>query len=181
MVKWIRICLPVLETKETRVQSLGREDPPGEEHGNPCQYSCLGNAMDRGTWWAIQPIGSQRVGHNWSYLAHQEDLTCRGVAKACEPHVLSPHTTTTGALVLYGPRATTNEPLCHNYWSPHALEPTCCNYWSLYTYSLCSTRREATAMRSPWMINAPKLEKASMQQQGPSTTKKKQINTLFSN
>ena len=25
---------------------------PGEENGNPLQYSCLGNPMDRGTWWA---------------------------------------------------------------------------------------------------------------------------------
>ena len=25
----------------------------GEGNGNPLQYSCLGNPMDRGTWWAI--------------------------------------------------------------------------------------------------------------------------------
>ena len=25
---------------------------PGGEHGNPLQYSCLENSMDRGTWWA---------------------------------------------------------------------------------------------------------------------------------
>ena len=29
---------------------------PGEGNGNPLQYSCLGNPMDRGAWWA-------RVGH----------------------------------------------------------------------------------------------------------------------
>ena len=29
---------------------LGR--PPGEGNDNPFQYSCLGNSMDRGTWWA---------------------------------------------------------------------------------------------------------------------------------
>ena len=23
---------------------------PGEGNGNPCQYSCLGNPMDRGAW-----------------------------------------------------------------------------------------------------------------------------------
>ena len=23
---------------------------PGEGHGNPLQYSCLGNPMDRGAW-----------------------------------------------------------------------------------------------------------------------------------
>ena len=25
---------------------------PGEGTGNPLQYSCLGNPMDRGAWWA---------------------------------------------------------------------------------------------------------------------------------
>ena len=25
---------------------------PGGGHGNPLQYSCLGNSMDRGAWWA---------------------------------------------------------------------------------------------------------------------------------
>ena len=31
---------------------VGREDPP-EENGHPLQYSCLGNPMDRGPWWAV--------------------------------------------------------------------------------------------------------------------------------
>ena len=26
---------------------------PGEVNGNPLQYSCLGNPMDRGAWWGI--------------------------------------------------------------------------------------------------------------------------------
>ena len=38
--------------KETGVWCLGREDPPGEGHGNPLQYSCLENPVDRGAWWA---------------------------------------------------------------------------------------------------------------------------------
>ena len=25
---------------------------PGDGNGNPLQYSCLGNPMDRGAWWA---------------------------------------------------------------------------------------------------------------------------------
>ena len=49
--------LPAMQ--ETRVWSLGREDPlekemgrsPGEGNGNPLQYSCLGNSMDRWAWW----------------------------------------------------------------------------------------------------------------------------------
>ena len=31
---------------------LGLGTSPGEESGNPSQYSCLGNPMDRGAWWA---------------------------------------------------------------------------------------------------------------------------------
>ena len=26
---------------------------PGEVNGNPLQYSCPGNPMDRGAWWAV--------------------------------------------------------------------------------------------------------------------------------
>ena len=49
---------------------------PGGGHGNPLQYFCLENPMDRGAWkatvhkvtknwtqWATV-IGSQRIGHN---------------------------------------------------------------------------------------------------------------------
>ena len=39
--------------RETWARSLGQEGPLGEENGNPLQYSCLGNPMDRGAWWAI--------------------------------------------------------------------------------------------------------------------------------
>ena len=41
------------------IPGLGRS--PGGGHGNPLQYSCLENPMDRGAWWA-QFVGSQRVG-----------------------------------------------------------------------------------------------------------------------
>ena len=32
------------------IPGLGRS--PGEGNGNPLQYSCLENSMDRGAWWA---------------------------------------------------------------------------------------------------------------------------------
>ena len=41
------------DKQEMQVQSLGQEDSPGEENGNPFQYSCLGNAIETGAWWAI--------------------------------------------------------------------------------------------------------------------------------
>ena len=42
--------LPVMQ--ETQVQSLGWEDPLEKGNGNPLQYSCLENPMDRGAWQA---------------------------------------------------------------------------------------------------------------------------------
>ena len=40
--------LPAMQ--ETWVQSLGQEDSPGGGDGNPLQYFCLENPMDRGAW-----------------------------------------------------------------------------------------------------------------------------------
>ena len=40
------------DTQETQVQSLDQEDSPGRGNGNPLQYSCLENSMDRGAWQA---------------------------------------------------------------------------------------------------------------------------------
>ena len=37
----------------------------GEGNGNPLQYSCLENSMDRGAWQATVH-GVARVGHNWA-------------------------------------------------------------------------------------------------------------------
>ena len=54
--------LPAIqELQEPQVQSLCWEDPLGG-HGNPFQYSCLENPMDRGTW--LQSTGSQRIEHD---------------------------------------------------------------------------------------------------------------------
>ena len=38
--------------RETRVRSLGREDPLEKDMVTPLQYSCLENPMDGGAWWA---------------------------------------------------------------------------------------------------------------------------------
>ena len=54
--------LPAMQ--ETQVRSLGQEDPLEGEHGNPLQYSCLGNPMDRGAWQTIV-LG---VAKSWIWL-----------------------------------------------------------------------------------------------------------------
>jgi len=41
------------------IPGLGRS--PGEGNGNPHQYSCLGNPMDREAWWAtVQGVAKVR-------------------------------------------------------------------------------------------------------------------------
>ena len=42
------------------IPGLGRS--PGEENGNPLQYSCLANSVDRG---GVQFVGLQRVRNDW--------------------------------------------------------------------------------------------------------------------
>ena len=43
------------------IPGLGRS--PGVRNGNPLQYSCLGNPMDRGAWQATVH-GVAKVGHD---------------------------------------------------------------------------------------------------------------------
>ena len=42
---WVKN-LPTMQ--ETQFRSLGWENPPGGGNGNPLQYHCLKNPMDRG-------------------------------------------------------------------------------------------------------------------------------------
>ena len=42
------------------IPGLGRS--PGEGNGNPLQYSCLENIMDRGAWWAtVHEVAKSRT------------------------------------------------------------------------------------------------------------------------
>ena len=43
------------------IPGLGRS--PGEGNGNPLQYSCLENSLDRGIWWATVVHG---VAKSWT-------------------------------------------------------------------------------------------------------------------
>ena len=44
----------------------------GEGKGNPLQYSCLESPMDRGAWWALQPMGSQSRTQLSDYHNHNQ-------------------------------------------------------------------------------------------------------------
>ena len=50
--------LPAMQENTGSTATLRRSHAEG--HGNPLQYSCLENPMDRGAWQA-QSAGSQRV------------------------------------------------------------------------------------------------------------------------
>ena len=45
------------------IPALGRS--PGGGNGNPLQYSCLGNPMDTGVWWATV----HGVAKSWTQLS----------------------------------------------------------------------------------------------------------------
>ena len=52
------------------IPGLGR--CPGRGHGNPLQYSCLENPMDRGAWWATVHGLTKR----WAALKRLSAHTC---------------------------------------------------------------------------------------------------------
>ena len=54
---------------------------PGEEKGNPLQYPCLENSMDRGVWWAIV----HGVPKSWTLLS---DFHFHSHEKNMENHFL---------------------------------------------------------------------------------------------
>ena len=45
-----QLYLPAMQAGLSLIPGLGRS--PGEGHGNPPQYSCLGNSRDTGVWQA---------------------------------------------------------------------------------------------------------------------------------
>ena len=59
----------------------------GEGNGNPLQYSCLGNPMDRGAWGGYSPWGCKNVRHDsatkqqqhWFILILRKDKMATGV------------------------------------------------------------------------------------------------------
>ena len=62
---------PAMQDTWVQFQSLGWEDPLEEEgHGNPLQYSCLENPMDR-AWWATV----HGVAKSWTRLSDSAQHT----------------------------------------------------------------------------------------------------------
>ena len=55
----------------------GLASSPGEENGNPLQYSCLENSMNRGDWWAIDH-GVTKKQTRLSIHTHKHTHRCNG-------------------------------------------------------------------------------------------------------
>ena len=52
---------------------------PGGGNGNPLQYSCLENAMDRGAWWAtVHGVTKSQTGLSNIHFHFQEIVKDRG-------------------------------------------------------------------------------------------------------
>ena len=63
---------------------------PGEGHGNPLQYSCLENPMDRGAWW----ITVHRVAKSWTWLKWLSSRTTEVIKKIKNQRILDAWLTT---------------------------------------------------------------------------------------
>ena len=74
--------LPAIQ--ETRILFLDRENSPEGGNGNPLQYSCLENSMDRGPG-GLQSIRQQRVGHDWA-----TEHACTYIFNHLSPQALIP-------------------------------------------------------------------------------------------
>ena len=128
--------------KEMRVWSLGWEEIPGEVNGNPLQYSCLGNPMDRRAWWAT--VGGDAKSQTWiSNLT-----TSRKKKKNKQRHQTKEKKGRRASLVVWWLRICPamqgtllqslgqEDPTCHkaielvpnNYWGC-AQEPVSQSYW----------------------------------------------------
>ena len=69
LTQWKRIHLPMLESQKLQVWSLSQEDSPGGGNGNPLQYSCQDNFMDRGAWQAtVRGVSKSQIQLSTHYL-----------------------------------------------------------------------------------------------------------------
>ena len=101
MAQWQRIHLPMQEMWVGLIPRSGR--CPREENGNPLQYSCLGNPMDRGAWQATVHgvTKSQTVPSDWTAI-HIYLCMCAGTHTHTHTHTqiyTQTHTAELGALL----------------------------------------------------------------------------------
>ena len=62
--------------QETWFRISGSGRTPGEGNGNLLQFSCLGNPMDRGTWWATVHGVSKEPAMTWQLNSNKQPKHC---------------------------------------------------------------------------------------------------------
>ena len=65
MARWQRICLPVQDTQEMGIRSLGQEEPLEEGMATHSSILAWRNPMDRGAWQATV----HGVAKSWTQLS----------------------------------------------------------------------------------------------------------------
>ena len=53
------------ETQETRLRKILGLNDPREGNDSTLQYSCLGNPVDRGAWWATVHVVAKELNTTW--------------------------------------------------------------------------------------------------------------------
>ena len=87
---------------------------PGGKHGNPRQYSCLENSMDRGAWWATV----HGVAKSWTQLKWLS-MHC-AIFHWCSYHIFLIHSSINGHLCWEAWFLI--QMLLKNYWKLKALQ-----------------------------------------------------------
>ena len=96
----------------------------GKGHGNPLQYSCLENPVDRGAWWATV----HGVTKSWTWLKW---LSMHALVAQWSRICLSAHEPWVQSLVWEDPACLgAMKPVSHSYWIC-APEPGSCNCWAM--------------------------------------------------
>ena len=70
--------------QEMCVQSLSWEDSPGGGNGNPVQYSCPRNPIDRGAWWATVHRVAQSQTQPKQLSMHTESFASLSISSVYE-------------------------------------------------------------------------------------------------
>ena len=59
--KWGLSLLTQCKEPDCQCRRHGSERSPGVGNGNPLEYSCLGNSMNRGAWWATVHMNTKEL------------------------------------------------------------------------------------------------------------------------
>ena len=117
---WERTHLPMQETWETWVWPLGREDPL--EEGMATHPSILAWRIP----WTEEPgelwsVGSQRIRHDWSDLAHTHSVQISSVTQSCLT-LCDPMNCSTPGLPIYHQIVEFTQ--THVHWVSDAIQPS---------------------------------------------------------